>query len=70
MDIESMSVSRLIGSIDPEAIELAGGDTSNPYVPHVTGSMSCRIQIDHPGGRTAVRAFIELQENAGCMTAE
>ena len=48
MDIESVPIFRLIGSIDPEAIEVASGDTANPHVPDVTCSMSCRIQIDHP----------------------
>lgn len=70
MDIESVSVFRLIGSIDPEAIELARGDTANPHVPDITCSMSCRIQIDRPGGRTRIRASIELQANASRMTAE
>lgn len=70
MDIESMPVYGLIGSIDPEAIELARGDTSNPHMPHVTCSMPCRMQIDHPGGRTGIRAFIQLEENASRMTAE
>ena len=70
MDIESVSVCRLVGSIDPEAIELARGDTANPHMPDVTCSMSCRIQIDHPGGRTRIRAFIQLQANASRMTAE
>ena len=70
MDIESMPVYRLIGSIDPEAIELPSGDTSNPHMPDVTCSMPCRIQIDHPGGRAVIRAFIELEQNASSMTAE
>lgn len=70
MDIESMPVYRLIGSIDPEAIELARGDTSNPHMPDVTCAMACRMQIDHPGGRTGIRAGIQLQENTSRVTAE
>ena len=70
MDIESVPIFRLIGSIDPEAIELARGDTANPHMPDVTCSMSCRIQIDDPGGRTRLRASIQLQANASRMTAE
>ena len=65
-----MSFPRLVRAIHPVGIELAGTDALNPDVPHVTGAVAQRIEINHPGRRCVYRKIKQLEPNAAGVTAE
>jgi hypothetical protein len=65
-----MAVRGLIRAVHTIGIELAGANSVNPTMPHVTSAVACGIQINHPGDRGIFRMIKQLQPNAARMSAE
>ena len=55
MEIKTMSVPRLVRAVHSIGIELTGSNPFNPDVPHITGAVAGRIEINHSGGRCVLR---------------
>ena len=70
MEIKTMSVPRLVRAVHSIGIELTGSNPFNPDVPHITGAVAGRIEINHSGGRCVLRKIKKLQTNSAGVTAQ
>ena len=70
VEIEAMSLRRIVWTIHPVGVELPRPDTPDPHVPHVPGAVERGIQIDDLCRDGMCRAAEQLQPHTGCVAAE
>lgn len=70
VEIKAVSFTGLVQAVQAVGIELAGTYAIDPDVPHITGAVTGRIQIDHPGRFSVLRKVKQFQPNAAGMSAE